>query len=419
MSMGFASDWLEKRAVFPEFINEAPHANTGIIVIVPAYNEPGIAVMLDSLLFCDKPACEVEVIIVVNAPSDANADSIRNNEDCIKNIEGWKKRNQDCFFQLFSLNIVKPDFRDWGVGLARKTGMDEAVRRFNRIGKSDGVIVNLDADCLVAKNYLVSLNNELLINSQRSACSIYFEHQRGNDDRLDEFITWYELHLRYFLQGIKFAGFPFAFHTVGSSIAVKAISYIKAGGMNRRQAGEDFYFIQKLVPAGGYFSLSTTVVYPSARASSRVPFGTGATISRLTADKSVELLSYNVQAFKELHSLFSSIESFFMSGDQDVESGYYNLPHGFRSFIDINEWTEKIAELKGNTSGLQSFRKRFFGWFNMFKIVKYLNLVHQNTFTKVSISKSAGELINVLGLNYNSTDPGELLGFYRALEKNT
>jgi hypothetical protein len=416
--MGFASDWLEKRAVFPEFITEAPHANTGIIVVVPAYNEPGIAVMLDSLLLCDKPACEVEVIIVVNAPSDAGSESLSNNEDCLKNIVSWKKHNPHCFFRLYSLNIVKPDFRDWGVGLARKTGMDEAVRRFNRIGSPEGVIVNLDADCLVAKNYLVSINNELLINSQRSACSIYFEHQKGNDDRLNEYITWYELHLRYFLQAIKFAGFPFAFHTVGSSIAVKSISYVKAGGMNRRQAGEDFYFIQKLVPAGGYFAHNTTVVYPSARASSRVPFGTGATISRLTAEKSAELLSYNVQAFTDLHCLFRSVESFFLSDDQDIESGYYKLPVSIKSFIDVTEWNEKVTELKGNTSNLQSFIKRFFGWFNMFKIVKFLNLVHQNTFNKVSISKSAGELLILLGYNYHSNDPAELLSFYRALEKN-
>ena len=40
--MGFASTWLEERALFPELINEAPDKQTGIIVVVPAYNEPGI-----------------------------------------------------------------------------------------------------------------------------------------------------------------------------------------------------------------------------------------------------------------------------------------------------------------------------------------------------------------------------------------
>ena len=47
--MGFASAYLEKRAFFPEIIKEAPDNETGIIVVVPAYNEPGLARLLDSL----------------------------------------------------------------------------------------------------------------------------------------------------------------------------------------------------------------------------------------------------------------------------------------------------------------------------------------------------------------------------------
>ena len=41
--MGFASAYLEERALFPELIKEAPDKNTGIIVVVPAYDEPGIS----------------------------------------------------------------------------------------------------------------------------------------------------------------------------------------------------------------------------------------------------------------------------------------------------------------------------------------------------------------------------------------
>ena len=94
-------------------------------------------------------------------------------------------------------------------------------------------------------------------------------------------------------------------------MAVKALPYVKAGGMNRKQAGEDFYFIQKLVPAGGYFSLNSTTVYPSPRASFRVPFGTGASIGKLTEQMNVRLLTYNLQAFNELRSFFSMTESFY------------------------------------------------------------------------------------------------------------
>jgi hypothetical protein len=48
--------------------------------------------------------------------------------------------------------------------------------------------------------------------------------------------------------------FSYAYHTVGSAMAVKAYQYVKVGGMNRRQAGEDFYFIQKLVHSGNFIN---------------------------------------------------------------------------------------------------------------------------------------------------------------------
>ncbi len=420
--MGFASSWLEERALFPEFIKEAPDENTGIIVVVPAYNEPAITEVLNSLASCDEPECNVEVIIVVNAPANASAESIRNNEDCIKNINTWKNKYYGCFFRLFVFNIVRASAEGWGVGLARKTGMDEAVRRFDLISKPEGVIVNLDADCLVARNYFIALNDELLKKPERSACSIYFEHPlagSGYHENTYNFITWYELHLRFYLQGIKYAGFPYSFHTVGSALAIKALPYIKSGGMNRRQAGEDFYFIQKLVPAGGYFALNSTTVYPSPRESFRVPFGTGATISKLTKENSRVLMTYNVQAFNELHVFFNALDKLYYYSDNEFELHYNSLPAGLRSFIDSQKMRAKIQEIRLNTTGLQSFKKRFFVWFNMFKIVKYLNRVHEEIFPRVPVNESAFELLKVLGFNFTSEDASDLLEFYRLIEKDT
>ncbi len=88
--------------------------------------------------------------------------------------------------------------------------------------------------------------------------------------------------------------------------------------MNRRQAGEDFYFIQKLVPAGGYFNLNSTTVYPSPRASSRVPFGTGASMRKLSAETSSTFLTYNILAFKELRTFFELTEIFFKSDIMNI-----------------------------------------------------------------------------------------------------
>ncbi|MCJ7447541.1 MAG: glycosyltransferase family 2 protein [Bacteroidales bacterium] len=420
--MGFASAWLTERALFPGLINEAPDKKTGIIVVIPAFSEPGITTLLDSLAICDEPDCKVEILIIINAPSDADAESLENNNICIANIEAWKKKHNNCFFRLFVFDAGKPSIKGWGVGLARKTGMDEAVRRFDAIDKPEGAIVNLDADCLVETNYFTSICNDLVENKERAACSIYFEHPvTGNDfpGSIYKYIILYELHLRYYLQGLKYSGFPYAFHTVGSAIAVKAFHYIKVGGMNRRQAGEDFYFIQKLVPLGGYFALNKTTVFPSPRESLRVPFGTGPAITRLVGSIEPLLLTYNTKAFRELKLLFGTVLKLFKSSAVEIHNYYENLPPGLKSFINEKEWSAKISEISRNTSGEESFRKRFFAWFNMFRIVKYLNHTHLELFEKRSVEESASELLKITGKELLPKDPREILIYYRMLERDS
>jgi hypothetical protein len=418
--MGFASTYLEERALFPQKIKEAVDRETGIIVVVPAYNEPGINKLLDSLVKCVEPSCKVEVIVVINAPDEAAKVSLENNKKTINNIKSWKKENNNCFFRLFVFMIEHPSIKGWGVGLARKTGMDEAIRRFDAINKPDGVILNLDADCTVDQNYFLAVCNELLKRNDRNGCSIYFEHPIAGPDYRETIygsIALYELHLRYYFQGLAYSGFPYVFHTVGSAIAVKALPYIKAGGMNRRQAGEDFYFIQKLVPAGGYFNLNITTVYPSPRASDRVPFGTGASIRKLSADRNSTLLTYNALAFNELRAFFKLIEVFFESGPMELHEHFSMIPPGLRLFLDEKEWINKMTEIKNNTSGIVSFKKRFFGWFNMFKIVKYLNYIHSDFFGKEPVDIAASELLKELGLIIESKKTKDLLLYYRQMEK--
>jgi hypothetical protein len=417
--MGFASTYLEDKAIFREFIKEAPRKDTGLVIVVPAFDEPEIGNLVDSLALCEKPDCATEVIIVINAPPGAGKASIENNRLSKEYIESWKTAHPGSF-KLFTIEINPSELGDWGVGLARKTGMDEAVRRFNSIGKPDGVILNLDADCTVQRNYLTEIYRELYTKKDRSACSIYFEHPlSGNDfpEIVYRSAILYELHLRYYFQALAFTGFPYVHHTVGSVIAVKALAYVRAGGMNRRKAGEDFYFIQKLVPAGGYFNLNTTTVFPSPRCSIRVPFGTGASISRLVETASNQLLTYNFGAFRDLKNFFNRTDDFFDCKLSGLTEIYKELPESIRQFIPHDEWVAKIMEIKGNTGGISSFRKRFFNWVNMFRVVKYLNYTHEKYYRKKYVEDSASELLRDQGIGPCGTGALDLLLFYRELEK--
>ena len=77
---------------------------------------------------------------------------------------------------------------------------------------------------------------------------------------------------------MTFAGLPYSYHTIGSAFAVTAKAYARQGGMNRRKAGEDFYFINKLIKGENFGEITNTTVFPSPRTSNRVPFGTGKAI---------------------------------------------------------------------------------------------------------------------------------------------
>lgn len=416
--MGFASSWIHSWCIYPEFIKEAPDADTRIIAVIPSYNEPAITDLLDSLEACKRPSCNVEAIVVVNAPCDPGEEIIRNNRMTIQNIESWR-RDKESFFRLFVLNIEEPSQKGWGVGLARKTGMDEALRRFNILDFPEGVIACLDGDCTVSPNYFLSLENELLNNKSRKACSVRFEHPlEGKECCAGEYnsILQYEIHLRYYFQALKYSGFPHVFHTVGSTIAVKALVYMKAGGMNRRQAGEDFYFVQKLIPAGGYFSLNSATVYPSPRISQRVPFGTGHAVGRMIEKGENVFMTYNPLAFRDLRIFFAFCRDAYNLDEIQLDNLYNRFPDPVRYFLPADEWRSKIIEISANTSALTAFRKRFFEWFNMFRIVKYLNSLHEGIYKKIPSADAAKIILRMSDYDFTGTSDIELLNYLRELE---
>lgn len=418
--MGFASAYLEERALFPRFIGEPPGKDTGIIIVVPAYDEPGIERMLDSVAACSPPPCGVELIVVINAPGDATPQSRENNLECIENIKAWKNANSAAPFRLFFFQVEADRLPGWGVGLARKTGMDEAVRRFDDLNAGNGIILCLDADCTVREDYLSAVYNDFFLRKNRNGCSIYFEHPLSGGEfpgTVYEYITLYELHLRYYLQALVYTGFPYAFHTVGSCTAVRALSYVKAGGMNRRQAGEDFYFIQKLLPLGGYFALNSTVVYPSPRLSFRVPFGTGASVTRMTDGRTQAYMTYDPAAFGDL-KLFFSLAAGLPGADRETIMKFINrIPQSVTSFISEEDLYLKLEEITGNTSTTASFMKRFFSWFNMFMIVRFLNTVHSRQYARLPVADCASEMLKLNGTEPGKTDPLSLLRYYRDLER--
>lgn len=407
--------YFQKYGFKPIQLNQSASINTGLIVVIPCFNEKEIIKTLNSLNNCPKPTCELEVIIVVNQSEVIGEDIKIQNELTVNQINEWIESNNS-FFTLFVLYEESLPKKHAGVGLARKIGMDEAAMRFNSIDK-DGIIVCLDADCTVEENYFIEIENHFTKYPKTPGCSIKYAHPIvGNDfdDYYYEGILNYELFLRYYNLALKHCGVPYAFHTVGSSMAVKSSAYQKQGGMNKRKAGEDFYFLQKIIELGGFTELNLTTVFPSPRTSDRVPFGTGKAINDfLNQENKEEYLTYNFNSFLILKDLFLDTKSYYLSKE-------YLFKH--KALVQFNKelgFETKIEEIKANTTNLESFTKRFFKFFNAFTVLKYVHFTRDNYFENKEIKSQVVELLLVLtGNDFSCLTKHELLLKLREIENS-
>lgn len=418
--MGFADPYLQKHSSFQPSIRENPVDDLKQIIVIPCYNEPGIIKSLRSLKSCAKPLYAVEVLIVVNFPANAS-EKIRDlNYSVYRYLVTWIDKNNSEKFRFFPLLKADIPVKHFGAGLARKIGMDEATYRFNLLDKKSGIIVSLDADTKCAQNYLIENDKLFRTYNKTEGCSIYFEHPVNGkvfENKVYEAAGMYELHLRYFKQGLKWIGAPYAFHTVGSAFAVTAGAYVKYGGMNRRKAAEDFYFIHKLTPHGNYRELNSTTVYPSSRPSDRVPFGTGASVKKLVEDDK-EMKTYNLVAFKGIKELFLDTGKFFRISEKEINKIIDNLYKPLGDFLTLFDFIEKIDEINENVATLEAFKNRFFQKFNAFFVVKYMNFVHKEHLGKIPVNNAANDLLKEMGkIKKDFSDKFKLLEFYRSIER--
>ena len=275
--MGFDDAYLLKAGLRKALIEPEPHHGLKISITIPVYNESGLERCLDSLFQCscsslveyndpddslsdgNSSGFHAEVLILINAPSDALPVVLKQNRYTLEATRSWIEAHPHPCIDFHVWLDHSFSRKEAGVGTARKILMDEASRRFSILERPEGIIASMDADAVVQANYLEALVSHFHNNSGSGAgsdgCSVRFEHPISGDQfspEVYEAITQYELHLRYYLQSVRYTGYPYAYHTVGSSFAVRSDIYCMEGGMNRRQGGEDFYFIQKVAQRGNF-----------------------------------------------------------------------------------------------------------------------------------------------------------------------
>ena len=387
-----------------------PSKDLKIIVVIPSYNEKNIQPTVDSLfLKQDDFSFNVEVIVLINNSESEIEEIKEQNLLTLKTLQNLSETYSNSNMHLIPVLIGDLDAKHAGVGWARKLGMDIATQRFRTIN-FNGIIVGLDADTVVESNYLNSIYS-FFSNNNFNAASIYFEHPVTGDSFSDvhlEQIKYYELHLRYYKNSLNYSNLPYSFHTIGSAFALTASAYARQGGMNRRKAGEDFYFINKLIKGEIFGEINDTKVIPSPRISDRVPFGTGRAILEGLNTKKDLSLTYDFQSFEVIHSWINRIET------KDFKYG--NFPEILKAYMGEEIWIKHHTMMLNNTNSHKSYLKLFYNIFDAFWMLKFIHFLRDNYYPNTRLLDNTNALLIKMNYPIISSITSQL-EFLRKLDK--
>jgi hypothetical protein len=204
-----------------------------------------------------------------------------------------------------------------GVGRARKMGFDLALGLYARGQLLQPWVGSGDGDGVWTAEQWQTLTEE----DQRSSAWLYpYRHRPTSLSSLDEAMTEVELGYRFYVLGLAYARSPYAYHALGSAMAVRLDAYAQVRGVPNLQAGEDFYLLNKLAKLRPLKRRIGSPIELTTRVSHRVPFGTGQALASLLqakeTRKTFSSLTFDPRVFEGLRLFLLHL-----TGQSPLESG--------------------------------------------------------------------------------------------------
>ncbi|MCR4940321.1 MAG: glycosyltransferase family 2 protein [Treponemataceae bacterium] len=337
-----------------------------VAVVIPVKNEfPGIKDTLSSL--SDSAGLsginKLHVVCVVNCYASDSSDVKENNSEMISFLASCAYKG--LYVSLIDRSSAGNELPEKeGVGLARKYGMDYAL------ACGAELIACMDADTIVGKSYVSSLLAFTKNHGKRLFALLPFRHQKAASEKLQAAIDSYEEYMLLHSKKLRETGSPYWAPVLGPSLVATADGYVACGGMNKRAFGEDFYFLQsleKLEIASGFFikkegfyeyspCFLDAEVYPSARISDRVLFGTGPKVKELSEMEKIDCPVFPDDFYRVAKEFIEKKESC-----QNELAGFINKENFFSIWNRIctnNPYDEEKREIA------------FHIWFDGLKIIR-------------------------------------------------
>ncbi len=363
------------------------------IVVIPAFNEGYEFLQQNSLAEGGRNL----VVLVVNLPEQCDdVQAVIKTKQLISYIQESMELvfieselslylNLSIGYSLLLVDLTMGDKKipnKLGVGLARKVGADIATILISRGIVRSRMIYSTDADAQLPAGYFDT-------NDSVSGGYVYPFRHMVERQSLELAMQLYEFSLHYYVAGLGYAGSSYAFHTIGSCLAVNYEAYAKVRGFPKRAAGEDFYLLNKIAKVGELKALNGPIINIAGRVSDRVPFGTGPAISKISCMKTplLEYKYYDPRIFECLRLFLNSLEGDWEGKEfgADIKFGDYQEP--ICSALEAMGFYEVEKNLQRQSKTLEQFLRRCAEWFDAFRTLKFIHFLRDNYFSSVPIGK--------------------------------
>ena len=372
------------------------------VLVIPAYREH--ETLLERLAQLPGAANNANLVILVLNRPDSDPDQQANNELRSALARLPVTSPQPTLRRLNDHNeIVVHDMEltvgatasSQGVGLARKTGCDIAFC-WMLAGTIDGDwIYSSDADAVLPRDYF---NKLTLCEPLAIAAVMPFRHVAGPDQACNLATALYELRMHHYVLGLEYANSPYAHHSLGSCLAIRASAYAKVHGFPRRSGAEDFYLLNKVSKLGPVARPGGEPVLLQSRYSERVPFGTGPAVAKIAQapEPREAKLFYQQACFQALRAMLAAVPG--LRKPPSVELAVQLESHGLERSLAIAsaaamthmklEAALQHCRRQGKSDG--QFQRQFHQWFDGFRTLKFVHAIRDAGWPEVSLSSPDG-----------------------------
>ncbi|MCA9437357.1 MAG: hypothetical protein KC978_16345, partial [Candidatus Omnitrophica bacterium] len=343
---------------------------------------------------------ETLILCVVNnrTADHASPESIQDNRKTLELLRGWKGSK-------LRIGIVDASSHgkelgaNEGVGTARKIGLDLGSKVLLDHGLSQAPLISLDADCRVPANYLSEIS-QFFAEEERWAATVECFHPLDGSESMANLrgILAYETHLRYHELGLRRAGSPYAFPTIGSTIVCTAEAYVVSGGMRKRRAAEDFYFLQELAKTGRVEFITQTWVTPSTRSSDRVPFGTGRSMGAFLGEEKKFYRTYHPESYEILRKWLITVTEDPDLGSQGLMQRAKEFSSALEEFLQDRNFPKAWDRIQTHSKSREKRLQDFHRWFDAFRTLKAIHFLRDHEFGLFPLFPSVEMLLSRMGV---------------------